>query len=548
MNQFNKLCLGILFLTAHNLIAQVVTIDLNQSYQTIDRWENGTFLPAGLENYVIDDLVDLAVDSLGINRLRLEVRSGSEYNADNYQMYMDSIIDYDTWRNLRYATVNDNDNPDSIDWSGFNFTELDEKIENILIPIRERLIQNNSDLYINLCYVAFTGQLNDGNGGQVIHQEPEEYAEFIEAIFLHMDSTYGIVPNAVEVILEPNVASFGNGTLVGECLVSTGNRLNSIGYNPHFIACSNTNLNGALNYYPDFTAVPGISNYWNEYSFHAYAGRTDANLIQIAENAAASGVKTSMLEWWANGNTFSYLHDCLKLANVSSYEFKGSFGSVGNNWNTGLLQIVDNGNNNYSLDLQRPTKYFRHYFKLIEPGAIRYSASSDSASFDPLVFINPDGNILLNIDASTSGTVQIEGLPPGTYQTIYSLGDGKQEPSVYWEKSPLDTISGAEPLSVEIPAQGIFSIIQRSSFSTSVSTLTEDAERFILNTKNNTLIVSGTGSNKIENVTIYSVNGQLVLSKSYDAMKRVDINCDHLGQNIYVVRINDQYSSKIFVH
>ncbi|MBR9922807.1 MAG: T9SS type A sorting domain-containing protein [Bacteroidetes bacterium] len=540
-------CTGILCLLTQSFFAQLISLDLNQTYQTIDRWENGAFLPPGIEDYVIDDLVDLAVDSLGINRLRLEVRSGSEYSDDNYQLYQDGDIDYDTWRSLRYATVNDNDDPFTIDWAGFHFTELDEKIENLVIPIRERLIQQEEDLYVNLCFVAFTGQLNGGDGGQIIHQNPEEYAEFIEAIFLHMDNEYGFVPDGVEVILEPNVADFGNATLVGESLVAAGNRLTGIGFQPDFIACSNTNLFGAINFYPGLVAVPGVSDYWSEYSFHAYAGRTTENLIQIADNALASGVKTSMLEWWANGNTFSYLHECLKFANISTYEFTGSFGAPGNDWNMGLLQIVDNGNNDYTLDLQPPTKYFRHYFKLIKPGALRCSATSDSLGFDPVAFVNPDGNLLVNIDADSSGTVQIVGLPTGIYQTIHSLGNGKQEPSVYWEHSPLDTLMEGEVYEVEIPSQGIFSIIQTSL---PAPTLSEDVDTtedsFLLNAQNGMLSISAHGSEKIKNVTVYSLSGQTVLAKSWDGEQVVDLNYYDLGPQIYVVRINQKISRKLF--
>ncbi len=548
MNRTKTLLIAALLSITSGLSAQTITLDLNQSYQTIGHWENGGYLPPDLQQYVIDDVVALSVDTLGINRLRLEIRSGTEYNADNYQLYTDSIIDYDTWRSLRYATVNDNNDPHTIDWAGFHFTEFDEKIENIIIPFRDRLQQNGSNLYINLCIVAFTEQLNGGAGGTIIHQDPEEYAEFIEAIFLHMQNQYGFVPDGVEVILEPDVANFGNGTLMGQCLVAAGNRLSGIGYYPDFIACSNTNLNGTINYYPSFAAVTGVSNYWTEYSFHAYAGRTDANLVQIASNAATSGVNTSMLEWWANGHTYSYLHDCLRLANVSSYEFKGSFGTPGNNWSSGLLQIVDNGNNNYSLALQRPTKYFRHYFKLIRPGAIRYEATSTDANFDAVAFINPDGMLLLNIDASTAGTVQIAGLPAGTYQTIYSLGDGKQEPNPYWAMSETDTIDMGEQMDLQIADKGVYSIVQlTSSVPTSVVDKDELKVPYAIRTEHGMMWVTATGSHSIDRISIYSVIGQQVLSQSFNGSQSALISYAGLVEGVYIIRVNDEFTEKVFL-
>ncbi len=531
-----------------NLKAQTITLDFSKSYQTIGHWENGGSLPKGLVKFVIDDLVALTVDSLGINRIRLEVRSGSENSIDYYQQYQDSLIEYEVWRSNRYATENDNDDPNSINWDGFYFTELEATIENVIIPLRNRAIQNKTDLYINLCVVAFTPQLNEGTGGTIIHQNSEEYAEFIEAIFLHMENKYGFVPDAVEVLLEPDVAKFGNGNLVGECLVAAGNRLKSIGYSPDFIACSNTNLfNATGKMYSDFIKVPGVSDYWSEYSFHAYAGRTDDNLIQIYENAKVNGVNTSMLEWWANGHEYDYLHKCLKLANVSSYEFKGSFGSVGNDWSGGLLSIKDNGNNEYGLDLQPPVKYFRHYFKLISNGAVRYEAFSDSSSFDPVAFINKDGNLVLNIMATNSGTVDLSGLPAGSYQSIYSLGNGRNEPMEYWVKKSIGSIKEGEVYSLEIPAEGIFSVVQTASSISSIIESDFEDEEFIIAESNGVINIYSSINNKINHLSIYTTSGKEIFSKSYQNDTRVSITCFDFNKSAYLIIINNEILKKVII-
>lgn len=548
LNQIKAFLITTLLGLTVNLPGQTISLDLDQSYQTIEGWENGAFIPPGIEPYIVEDVVNLAVDTLGLNRLRLEIRSGTEYSANNYQMYLDTVIDYDTWRSLRYATVNDNSDPFTIDWSGFHFTEFDEKIEKIIVPFRDQLIKNGSNLYINLCFVAFTDQLNGGAGGAIIHQDPEEYAELIQATFLHMDSKYGFVPDGVEVILEPNVASFGSGTLVGECLVAAGQRLEEIGFNPDFIACSNTNLNGALNYYSSFIAVPHVSNYWTEYSFHAYAGRTDANLVQVAANASASGVNTSMLEWWANGNTYSYLHDCLRLANVSTYQFKGSFGAPDNSWNSGLLQIVTQGNNSYNLALQPPSKYLRHYFRLIMPGAIRYDATSSDANYDAVAFINPNGNLLLNIDAATEGTVRILGLPAGSYYTIHSLGNGKEEPNPYWQKSSMFDIASEEPLDLNIEGGGVYSIVQHASPTTSITSQPgKETEQYQVRVDSGVLEVSASGPNQIKSISIYSSTGENIMSRSYTNSSLVNIDYSKIAKGVYIVMVNNCCTQKVFL-
>lgn len=537
-----------LILPLFKVNGQMITVDMGITYQTIGHWENGGYLPTGLEKYITEDLVDLTVDSLGINRLRLEIRSGSENPSDFYQLYQDSLVDYDTWRSMRYATVNDNEDPDSINWDGFHFTEMDQRIESLVIPIRNRLLNNGTDLYINLCIVAFTGQLNGGSGGMIVHQDPEEYAEFVEAIFLHMENKYGFVPNAVEVILEPDVAKFGNGVLVGECMVAAGERLDKMNYHPDFIACSNTNLFNALGrWYTELTSVPGVSDYWSEYSFHAYAGRTDDNLIQIATNAKLNNVTSSMLEWWNNGHRFDYLHKCLKLANNSSYQFKGSFGTVDNDWNNGLLQIKDNGNNNYSLDLQPPVKYFRHYFGLIRPGAVRFYVESDTSFIDPIGFMNTDGHVVINLFTSSAGEAKIQGLPEGKYKVICSLGDGRKEPSPYWKtKGEFEVIAG-EPLDISILSEGVYSIVQTSGLTTNTKVGSTAELDFDVYTDHQDIYIFGKADKQIDQISVYTLQGALWFDDIYEGKEVVKINKTQWTDGYYIILINGVHSQKILI-
>ena len=122
--------------------ASTITVDPGKTYQTITGWEAVAFAleptdPA-FPNFK-DTLIDQAVNDLGINRVRLEIRSGVENSGDNWSDYQAGTIDYQTWRSRRYATVNDNADPCSIDWSGFHFSEMDNTIERIVNPLRAAL-------------------------------------------------------------------------------------------------------------------------------------------------------------------------------------------------------------------------------------------------------------------------------------------------------------------------------------------------------------------------------------------------------------------------
>lgn len=117
--------------------AVTLTADNAQQYQTIAGWEAVAFAlessPA-FPNFK-NALFDLVVNDLGINRVRLEIRSGIENNNDNWSDYQAGRMDYETWRSRRYATVNDNDNPNQINWSGFHFSQIDNTID---MPMKDR--------------------------------------------------------------------------------------------------------------------------------------------------------------------------------------------------------------------------------------------------------------------------------------------------------------------------------------------------------------------------------------------------------------------------
>jgi len=49
--------------------------------------------------------------------VRLEIRSGVENTDDNWSAYQTEAIDYQMWRSRRYATTNDDADPDTINWA-----------------------------------------------------------------------------------------------------------------------------------------------------------------------------------------------------------------------------------------------------------------------------------------------------------------------------------------------------------------------------------------------------------------------------------------------
>ena len=432
-----------------------ILLDPNVTYQTICGWEvvaqAGQEDSAAFDRYK-DQLFDLAVNEVGINRVRLEVHAGCENTLDHWKRFQEGQISYEAWSGIRYATINDNDDPNQISAAGFQFSALDDTIEKVVLPLRRRVAANGESLYVNLLYVAFTRQTDAGR--PYIHDEPEEYAEFILAVVLHMKRKYGFTPDALEVLLEPDNVPQWNGTTLGHAIVATGNRLAANGLTPHVIAPSNTKMKNAIAYFDEMVKVPGALRHVKEFSYHRYRGFTDGDLRAIADRAIEHGLDTSMLEWWHGSNGYKTLHKDIKLGRNSAWQ-QGVVGAPAK-WNdkTALYTIDDTDPDHPIVKMNDITKFTLHYFRHVRAGARRIQATSDHRACDPIAFVNVDGRRVVIVKARRSAGLIINGLPPGRYGVAYTT------PGEVDRKLAEQTVGPGEPLRARIPSDGVLAAFQ----------------------------------------------------------------------------------------
>lgn len=413
----------------------VITIDPSRRYQTIVGWEATAQAGQTFESYAgyRDKLVSDSVNDLGINRLRVELRSGLENRAAS------SLED----RRKRYEIVNDNDDPFLIDEAGFKFDEMDEAIEQLALPMKKALSERGETLLINLNYVDF-------GASDFEHKEhPEEYAEFILAAFLHMKAKFGFVPDTVELILEPDTDNASwTAKQIADAAVVTSARLKANGFEPAFVTPSTTDAANALKYIDEIAAVPGALDSIAEFSYHRYSGVSDDVLKGIAERGTQHGKRTSMLEWI--GSDQDTLHDDLKLANVSAWQ-QYTLAYSGKD-DGGAYYKVDSEDSG-GIRMGRRTKFLRQYFSCLRPGSVRIDASSSNESFDPVAFQNNEGAESVVIKTDHPGTIAVRGLSPGRYLVDYATDDsGADSQPVRHVVDP-----GGE-LNVSIPSAGVLSV------------------------------------------------------------------------------------------
>ena len=431
--------------------AAVIRIDPNITYQRMVGWEATDYLadwPGHAKSYpkYVTNLLDLAVNDLGINRIRLQIHSGDENSVDYAGQFLNGQItekEYLHNPGYAYTTVNDNEDSFIINPEGFHFTWLDWRIESVVLPMKQLVGVNGEQLYINLCVVDFL------NKNKLHSNNPEEYAEFILAIFQHMQEKYGFTPDGLEIQLEPN--NKWDPTKLGKALVAAGKRLQENGFNPQITAPSNPDMTQAANWIDAMIQNPEVLNFLTELSYHRYGKENEESLERIRNDAETYGLKTAMLEHI--GADYNELVSDLTLGAVSSW---AQYTLLGKKDNGGQYFILDESDiNNPKIYYGSRTKFLRQYFKFIRNGAVRIGADSNDDRFTPVAFTNKNGGFVVVVKADSGGQIAINGLPAGTYGVNYMTQEefGKQQSDI--------SIQDGETLRIEIPDVGVITVYSK---------------------------------------------------------------------------------------
>lgn len=426
----------------------MITIDPTKTFQTMSGWE--ATAQAGQEdskafpsyqNVLLDQVVEL-----GINRVRLESRSGLENPRDWWSDGRGGKISGVQFKDARYQAINDNDDPNVINWSGFQFAHFDFVIDTVVLPLKQRLERRGERLFINVNYVNF------GKSGFAQFNDAEEYAEFVLANYLHMKEKYGFVPDAWEVALEPDNTSF-SGRKMGEAIVAAARRLRAQGFKPSFIAPSTTKASNAPLYFDEIVSVSGAVEEISEISYHRYCCATSEVLGQIRERAQKYKLKAGMLEFI--GADYEMLHQDIKEGwNSSWQQYTVAYPTTNDN-GAQYFSIADGNATNPVVKVASRTKFLRQYFKYIRMDAQRLGASTDNSAVDPLAFRNANGGHVVVVKSGAGGRLTVNGLPQGNYGITYTTH--KED----FGSLPDIRIGENQPLTVNIPQKGVITVFSR---------------------------------------------------------------------------------------
>lgn len=408
-----------------------VTLDGSLQFQTMTGWEavaQAGQLDFSDWNTYKESLMDaLAAD--GINRIRVEVAITDEASTPT-------------------ATVptNDNNDPFTTNNTGFQWAKIDSQAE-IVNMLRTRLATRGEPMpWVTLCYVDFLPTATFAHANS-----PEEHAELIETSFIHLDNLHGWVPDAVEIILEPDNGSNTrwNATKIAINLLAIRNRLASHNWNPRFIVPSTVQCPNAQSWYANIKAAqPTVTQYIDEVSYHRYVDCDGPTLNLLQAAVEADGNRIVMSEFI--GAAYANLHDFLKHNGTSWQQFTIAYDDSADTG--GAYYLVNH--NSHTFTIASRTKFLRQYFKFIRRGAVRISATSNNTTIDPIAFINNGGKYVVVVSAMSGQSFNVLGLPPATYGIKYTTTNQ------YDFDLPDQTMNGGS-LTTAIPGTGVITIYAR---------------------------------------------------------------------------------------
>jgi glucose/arabinose dehydrogenase len=434
-----------------NSNANTITLNPAVTLQTMVGWEVpviSTVLDyAGIVPFM-GPLMDQAANDLGINKIAIGMESGDENPSGACQVdYLNRAISEGTLVNTcLYNSVNDNNDPFVVNPNGFHFTLLDWQIDNLLLPLKQRVEARGEKLHIMIRYVDFRATPFEH------FQNPEEYAELMQVVFDHINTKYGFVPDAIDVVNEPENSPGWSPNALGRVIASAGARLAARGWRPDFVGPSTVNKGNAAPYFDAMMATPGAAPFLKDLAWHCYSDSGSNSSAAIAARATQFGVRTSMTECWNTSNTYLTLHQELKASRNASWQL-GTVAGI-----NGYYDVSGSG----QITLRPKARFIRQYFKHVRAGARRIDATSPSASFDPVAFINTDGRYVVVVKATGGGSFSVANLPAATYGIFYTTGPDGLNVTNFDVNLGDQTVAAGRTLTTSIPSTGVITIYAKT--------------------------------------------------------------------------------------
>ncbi|MBL7037056.1 MAG: hypothetical protein ISR77_00430 [Pirellulaceae bacterium] len=368
----------------------VVTVNANVKYQTIRGWSCNPHYLGGSQQQR-EQVIDEAVDSLGITRVRWQQPNGNRSNV------------------TRWELENDNDDPDQADLSRFNTSDADKFVEGYVLPFKRRVEAGGDPFELWLSPSFFDG----GSTGSVpafLLESPGEYAEYATSFITYLRDKYGVTTNHYAICNEAGNNNVFKPAVVAEMTKVLGERMERLGLPTTGQFSDGVNARVTWNYIQHAKDDPDVWKYVDVLSYHWYGGQNQQWMAKIREFADEKDLDTAQSEFMHL--KIDHLYDDLTIGGVSYWSIYG-LGGPGPGGQNFWLRPDDTS-------FRRGAQFwnFRQVMHYVRPGAVRIQVEGDEPSLRPLAFLHNDRitAVLINTKPPAAPRLlTLRGLPPGNY-------------------------------------------------------------------------------------------------------------------------------------
>jgi O-glycosyl hydrolase len=415
---------GILPLQAGDV---TVTISPEVKYQTIRGWScNPHYSDGGKEQR--EQVIDEAVGSLGITRLRWQQPNGNRSDVSRWEL------------------ENDNGDPDQADLSRFNTSYADRFVEAYVLPFKRRIEAAGDPFELWLSPSFFDG----GSTGSVpafLLESPGEYAEYATSFITYLRDRYGIETNHYAICNEAGNNNAFRPAVVAEMTKVLGKRLEKLGLPTKGQFSDGVNARVTWNYIQNAKDDPEVWKYVDVLSYHWYGGQNQQWMAKVREFADEKGLDTAQTEFMHL--TIDHLYDDLTVGGVSYWSIYG-LGGPGPGGQNFWFRPDD-----ASFLRGRQFWNFRQVMHYVRPGAVRIATDCDEPALRSLAFSHRGRNTVVVINTTSPAvprSVTMERLLPGAYGLCRCVN------SKSYEELGVNTVVADGRLSVEVPGNTVLTV------------------------------------------------------------------------------------------
>ena len=408
-----------------------VTLTPTIRHQTILGWGKTTpWLPAS-HPLLREQCLDLAVNDFGINRLRYEGVNGNS-----------------AARGRSWEWLNDNADPATINWKGFNTERVDEQVAAWVVPWKQAVEARGEpfNLYVS---PSFYQNGSTGSLAPWLAADPEEFAEWMLALFLRLRDRHGIEPDFCCICNEAGYGNVFTPDVVLRMIKAVMPRLRQHGFAKTLVEYpESVKPAEAVRFLEAAQKDPEVWKWMGVVSYHLYGKDARDSLAKVRDLARAHNLPTAQTEFM--DLTIDHLVDDLTLGGVSYWEVYGLCGPA-----------YDEARSHISSNTFRGGKWywrFRQVSHFVRPGAVRIESASSDPAVRVLAFERQERMVVALINTAkplAARTVTVRGLRPGTYGVSQSVAVSPTE------ELGVRNVGGDGTLEVSIPADSVLTVYGR---------------------------------------------------------------------------------------